>query len=878
MREHHAGVYRSAARVLRSADQASDVAQSVFLKLLAGEVVLDDAREEAAVLRWWAVRMALAHMRGETSRRSREDGYAMERGAQDERSDPARTTEDSERRNAVARELHALQDELRIPLALRFLEGMTFKDVIRLVTGGDDSWTRTRAVHALQRACETVAYAHSRGVLHRDLKPANIMVGAFGETYVMDWGLAKAKDVTTTDPAKGGDTADANAPREYAAREIDTLDSSLVTLDGDVIGTPAYMPPEQARGEIQRVGPPSDVYSMGAILYHLLSGRAPYESKKGRVSARTMLDHVLEGPPTAIESLAPDAPAELVAIAEKAMRREPEARYGDMIEMAEDLRSFLEQRVVKAYRTGPVVEIRKWVQRNRGLAASLGALVLIIIGALAAVGAITATKNRELFDRNADLAAETARSNRARALAEDRADQVFRLSDLRDLAFLEKRAASLWPARPHNLDALREWVADADELAAQIPVHRESLERLQGLLDGTIEAESDNEDGIEPIPEDKLRWWLDTEERLLTAADKFFDSENGLYPGVKLRLEIASTVGKATVDDHVDAWNRAAEEVRRNPVYGGLELKPIVGLVPLGADPESGLQEFWFWESGAAPEASVDERGRRRFGITPETCLVFVLIPGGSFRMGLPEDAKALPGYEKDTMAPSMPAHEVALAPFLMSKYEITQGQWLRLTGSNPSTFYNTKPDPQCRPVEGVSWKAAGELLGHLDLALPTEAQWEYATRAGTLTNWFFGDDETEMVRMGNVSDRSHARVFPGIVRPGSWNDGHARPAPIGSFEPNPFGLYDVHGNIAEWCRDQFLPYDLIEARPLDGFRSVDAKTAADPRARVCARGASFHTPAIYATSWARHHYPREHTGANIGIRPIVASWPPPVD
>ena len=348
--------------------------------------------------------------------------------------------------------IHALDvdEQGRVYFTMRLVQGMTYKEVIGHVVAGDEGWNETRAVQTLLRACETVAYAHSRGVIHRDLKPANLMVGAFGEIYVMDWGLAKAAG---SDSSR--DIRIRNAGDGVGGEASDDDDSGLVTMEGDVIGTPAYMPPEQARGELQHIGTPADVYAMGAILYHLLAGTAPYLHSGTKTPARVVLTRVLDGPPVALQHAAPEAASELVAICEKAMQREPGRRYADMSEMAEDLRAFLEGRVVKAHRTGPAVEMRKWVQRNRALAASMAAILLAVLAGLAAVGLVTTTKNRELSDRNEALATETTRANRERDLARSRASEVLRLADLRDLVFLTGRADELWPTRPEMIEPLR---------------------------------------------------------------------------------------------------------------------------------------------------------------------------------------------------------------------------------------------------------------------------------------------------------------------------------------------------------------------------------------------------------------------------------------
>ncbi len=160
-----------------------------------------------------------------------------------------------------------LDGEGRVYFTMKLVEGRTFGEVLELVRERREDWTQTRALGVIQKVCEAMSYAHAKGVIHRDLKPANVMVGRFGEVYVMDWGLAK---ILGRDEAGQGRVES----ERRAARELDP-GSSMHTLQGDVLGTPAYMPPEQALGRIDEIGPPSDVYAVGAMLYHLLAGHQP---------------------------------------------------------------------------------------------------------------------------------------------------------------------------------------------------------------------------------------------------------------------------------------------------------------------------------------------------------------------------------------------------------------------------------------------------------------------------------------------------------------------------------------------------------------------------------------------------------------------------
>jgi len=299
-----------------------------------------------------------------------------------------------------------LDPEGRLFFTMRLVKGRALDEVFELLKRGEEGWTRTRALGVVLNVCEAMAFAHERKVVHRDLKPANVMVGRFGETYVMDWGLAKILGEPDTHDVR---LRDAPATVLTSARQEEAGGAAaahLVTLDGDVVGTPAYMPPEQARGAVDEVGPWSDVFSVGALLYHLVTGRAPYTRDDARVPAPVLLLRVRAGPPAPIAKLAPDVPAELVAICEKAMERDPTLRYASMRAMADDLRAFLEHRVVQAYRTGAAAELRKWVQRNRGLAAGLAATLAVVLGALGVVSYVQTRARGSLFEAYSKLRAQ----------------------------------------------------------------------------------------------------------------------------------------------------------------------------------------------------------------------------------------------------------------------------------------------------------------------------------------------------------------------------------------------------------------------------------------------------------------------------------------
>ncbi len=240
--------------------------------------------------------------------------------------------------------------------------------------------------------CQAVAYAHSRGVVHRDIKPQNVMVGEFGETVVLDWGLAKVRG-QADEGAAGGDASPTGDPE----RPLAVLDPDQdLTLDGSLLGTPSFMSPEQALGRIDDVDERSDVWSLGAVLYAILTGAS-------RHNAPTVADTVdgrFRDDQRTARWVFPDAPPELAAVCNKALSRDKAARYASAKELADDVEAFMTGGRVGAYTYRRWELIRRFVGRHKLLLAVTGvALALLIaLGATAYV--------RVVAERNNALAAE----------------------------------------------------------------------------------------------------------------------------------------------------------------------------------------------------------------------------------------------------------------------------------------------------------------------------------------------------------------------------------------------------------------------------------------------------------------------------------------
>jgi formylglycine-generating enzyme required for sulfatase activity len=302
--------------------------------------------------------------------------------------------------------------------------------------------------------------------------------------------------------------------------------------------------------------------------------------------------------------------------------------------------------------------------------------------------------------------------------------------------------------------------------------------------------------------------------------------------------------------------------MRAHPGYPP-DLALQVGLVPIGTDPQSGLWELWHVLSGAEPRRGDDGR----LALTEESGLVLVLVPGGRFWMGAQRRDPAGRNWDPDAERDEGPVREVELEPFLLAKHEMTQAQWLRVAGENPSTYPAGRPGVASllHPVETVTWHECSELLARLGLVLPTEAQWEYAARAGTSTPWTSGVEASSLRGVANVSDR-FLEMFnhtPSLYEP--WIDGWAVHAPVASFAPNAFGLHHVHGNVFEWCRDAYSS-DALELDRGDGLRRVPG-----PTPERVSRGGGWFATAWFARSSYRRQYDAESHLPFLGVRPAAA-------
>ncbi|HLY97541.1 MAG TPA: bifunctional serine/threonine-protein kinase/formylglycine-generating enzyme family protein [Candidatus Angelobacter sp.] len=268
----------------------------------------------------------------------------------------------------------------RIYFSLKLIEGESLRGIIdkrkqnaQMSSGVKykDIYTPLRMVEIFISVCQAVAYAHAKGIIHRDIKPENIMLGRYGEVLVVDWGIAKV--------VRGPEN-----PQEQVTLPLTELDAVTPekSLDGAISGTPAYMSPEQAMGRISSLDERSDIYALGAVLYHILAGRPPYEGS----SAYDVLRLVQQRPPRALGAGSAGfeaIPRELKAICNRAMAREPESRYSTAEELRDDLQAYLEDRPVSACPDSRWRSLQKWLKRNRKQARTIALTAVTAVVVLA---------------------------------------------------------------------------------------------------------------------------------------------------------------------------------------------------------------------------------------------------------------------------------------------------------------------------------------------------------------------------------------------------------------------------------------------------------------------------------------------------------------
>ena len=641
--------------------------------------------------------------------------------------------------------------------AMEFVDGPTIRDLIEQEGRLDER----RALDIVKPVAHALERAHREGIVHRDIKPDNIMIGSDGVVKLADLGLARSSEKPST-----------------------------LTIEGEALGTPYYMSPEQVRGEVE-LDTRADIYALGATLFHMVTGQAPFQ---GPNAGAIMAKHITEPVPSARATCPVVSPAcsQLIEYMLAKDRDDRPSTPTDLLVAIDDalagrvhLRSKRRRRGPKRDATGhssaegaggaSLPRVRRRSRAARWVFASIAVLILaiVLVWLVRPGGQAPVTQPRASTD--ATVVAERQRAEAA--------------------------------ARKQREDAARQ-----------------AWEQLARYARATLD-------------ENRAK-------RLLTLADDF-DARHG-------KTELYGTVR------HELAQLRTRARTAAQPKLTRPSQPPI---------PDSLVYTKWPFDEAEAKRRQNETAKalgvpvERDIDIGNGVKMTMVLIPAGEFLMGSapttsPQQLEKI--FGKDQWADysrEFPQHHVKISkPFWLGKTEVTQAQWEAVMGENPSKF---KGKPQ-NPVEQVSRHDCQGFLQKLSaksgkaFRLPTEAEWEYACRAGTVSEFYFGDSQSALAQHAWFSGNSGRTTHP-----------------VGQTKPNAWGLHDMGGNLWEWCEDWYGPYKWAG--------DVDPRGPADGRNRVL-RGGSWRDSPRYCRSAyrrcldpsSRYHY------HGLGFRVRVVPGPRP--
>jgi formylglycine-generating enzyme required for sulfatase activity len=617
--------------------------------------------------------------------------------------------------------------------SLEFCDGGTLTEQLK-----KQRPTPREAAALIETLARAMHYAHLRGVVHRDLKPSNVL-------------LASPAASAPGGASRGADATPLAKITDFGlAKRIDA-EAREVSQSGAIMGTAAYMAPEQAAGKVRDTGPAADVYALGALLYECLAGRPPFEGPQ-----HVVLASVLNDEPVPPSRRGAKVPADLETICLKCLSKEPARRYASAEELANDLRRFQAGEPIRARPVGAVERTWKWARRRPALAALLGVVLLALVS--------LAVLSGNLIVLSGNLVAARNDADAKRQAAEQEADKAQKARDFLVNIF---RVAET-DVRGGNITA-RQILADAEK-------------RIPEEFAGQSELRAELEKAIGEV-------------------------KRGIARQVPQAM-ILEVRGKVTLHSHQGEEKRAVPQALVN----------LDDRLSLGTDGEVQLvflADLHKERLQAGREVRIDTRGRDPADAVLErddsVLMPFVRLPKGTFYMGW-DDAGRPP--RKGVMTEIPEDFEIAV-------HDVTQGQWEAIMGDNPSWFSRkgngrnsvldiSDEELKLFPVENVSWHDAQKFLKKLNekergrgylYRLPTEAEWEYACRAGATSleecSYHFYFDKPTNDLSSEQANFNGNYPFPfGKAPKGPYLH---RPTRVGAYPSNKLGLCDMHGNVWQW-------------------------------------------------------------------------------
>lgn len=665
-------------------------------------------------------------------------------------------------------------------ITMDFIDGVPLSEFI-----GKEQLSSTDAVLQMSSIiAEAIAHAHDKGVVHRDLKPGNILVDRNFQPHITDFGLA---------------------------RRVGHSDGSTATHEGLLLGTPAYMAPEQAKGEQAKVGPQSDIYSLGVILFELLTCRLPFEG-----SVPEMLAQVLRDNPPVPSRIRKDLSEDIDDLCLKMLRKDPGKRFQKMNEVVTAL-SKLREKINKDKPTNSDATKNSSPYDRRKTAINTMIEKGLYANAIRELESISGIESPDAAE-----VVEWARQKLPLVRAEERS------LNPQGVESLLMTAMELF--EKHDYPGCIQLLSDIPSLRRSVRVEdllRVATEReleAEQLLANIKDAESRRVlAGIEPLVGRllKLKPGNSYARRLLDALQSYkslpllrrqYRFENGrLQPALKvgfvrqwfMAILVVGILACLVLPGYFYATsylNKDDQALTAVKAVTPSETSPPHSLTvePVAVKKSDNLPVA---EPRGNEERDMDPMGTSTdpYEIENGAGMRLRLIPAGDFVMGSPADEIGRSENEG-------PPHRVSITrPFYIGITEVTQLQWFSVMKTRPWEGQEFVRAGDKFPVTFVSWDDAEsfcEKLGNADRVLyrlPTEAEWEYACRAGTTTAYAFSED---------VSNLPSYAWFESNAE----NIGAQYPHEVALKKPNGFGLHDMLGNAWEWCRDWRAPYSSMLA------------------------------------------------------------------